>query len=44
MTVTATLFPGGIIGDRGKMNAFPTDLQAIIDLPEWQQVSGAKIT
>ena len=43
MTMTATLFPGGIIGDRGKMNAFPTDLQAIIDLPEWQQVSGAKI-
>ena len=41
MTMTGTLFPGGIIGDRGMTNAFPTDLQAIIDLPEWAQDSGA---
>ena len=41
MTMTGTLFPGGIIGDRGMTNAFPTDLQAIIDLPEWTQDSGA---
>lgn len=41
MTMTGTLFPGGIIGDHGMTNAFPADLQAIIDLPEWAQDSGA---
>ena len=44
MTMTGTLFPGGIIGDHGKANAFPNDLQAIIDLPEWQQDSDAMMT
>lgn len=44
MTMTGTLFPGGIIGDHGMANAFPNDLQAIIDLPEWPQDSGAMIS
>ena len=36
MTMTGTLFPGGFIGDDAT-SAFPSDLQAIIDLPRWRQ-------